>query len=272
MKNVCTLLLLWAFSASSWAQSYFINEVDYLGGRQGLEIAGSDGTDLSNASLVFYKVDGTIYKIDYLNGTIPTLGGQNGTVWYDVAMTDPGEATDGGSVALVDQSGQVINFITYGLSVGVTAVEGAAVGQTAELIGPQLLPDATLQLIGRGLTYADFIWSLPGLGTPGLPNLDQTFSGLLAGLSGISPERTSASVQIWPNPTQGQVRVELGQHQSAGRLEVQLTDLSGRVLQRAVTHPASVIEWSLAQLPKGMYIVRIQQDEKLVEQHKLVKS
>ena len=271
MKNVFTLFFLWAFLTSSWAQSYYINEVDYLGDQQGVEIAGPDGTDLNQVALVFYKVDGTVSKIEYLNGTIPTLGGQQGTVWYDVAMTDPGSATDGGSVALIDQSAQVVNFISYGLSAGVTAIEGAATGQTAELIGSQLLPASTLQLVGRGLTYIEFVWSLPGLATPGLPNLEQTFFGLYGDVFGLSVPGTSSSMEMWPNPAHDQIRIQLALSLPSDQLEVQLIDLTGRILKRTVIYQADVIEWSVSELPKGMYIVQIQQEDKILEQQRLMK-
>ena len=273
MKNVFTLFLLWAFATCSWSQSYWINEVDYLGDTQGLEVMGPAGAALSDLSLIFYKVDGTIDRIENLDGTIPGNGMQMNAVWYDVAMSQPAPGT-GGSVALVDQAGSVLHFISYGLTSAVTAVEGAAVGLSSELIGVQLMSGVTLQLIGQGLEYADFIWSLPGLATPGSLNLTQFVGNVLGGILGLFEAQPSPIVQkvsVWPNPAMDVVRIQWKPGTVKSTTEMQLIDLNGRILRRAVSDDQGITEWTVSELPEGLYLVQFLREGQVIDQQKLIK-
>jgi len=194
-------------------------------------------------------------------------------VWYDVAMSQPAPGT-GGSVALVDQAGVVLNFISYGLSSAVTAVEGAASGLTSELIGVQLLSGLTLQLVGQGLTYTDFIWCLPGLATPGSLNLTQIIGNVLGGILGLfqaEPSPAGQEVSLWPNPTMDMVRIQMKPGRVASPTEIQLIDLHGRILKRVISDHQGTIEWSVSELPEGLYLVQFLREGQLVNQQKLIK-
>lgn len=165
------------------APTVFINEIHYdnAGTDAGefIEIAGPAGTVLSGYSIVLYNgANGLSYDTDALSGTIPNQNNGFGTV----SLAYPSNGIQNGApdgVALV-QGATVIQFLSYE---GVfTATNGPAVGMGSSGIGvTQSGSDAiglSLQLVGTGTTYSDFIWSTPAAQSPGAVNAGQTFSGV----------------------------------------------------------------------------------------------
>ena len=162
-----------------FSQTVFINEIHYdnTGGDIGeaIEVAGTAGTDLSGWSLVLYNGSNeTVYNTQSLNGIIPDQDGGYGTLSFAISGIQNG-APDG--IALVDDAGDVIQFLSYEGSF--VAVGGAADGMTSEDIGILEASDSpvgsSLQLIGFGSTYEDFIWQL-ATATYGSVNTNQFFS------------------------------------------------------------------------------------------------
>lgn len=156
----------------------FINELHYdnTGDDVGefVEVAGPAGTDLTGWSVVLYNGNnGETY------GTLPfpgSLTDVNGSGFGFVTVATPGlqnGAPDG--VALVDGSGDVVQFLSY--EGGFTATNGPAVGQTSTDIGvvegSSTLVGQSLQLMGTGDSYGDFTWAAPAAETPGAANSDQ---------------------------------------------------------------------------------------------------
>ena len=163
----------------------FINELHYdnysTDVEEGVEIAGTAGTELTGYSIIFYN--GSVsqlksYKTTPLSGIIPENQNGYGTVYFQVPSIQNGDP-DG--VALVDPEGELIQFLSYG---GVfTPTDGPAAGIESTDIGVNESSSTpagySLQLTGEGSYYEDFTWAAEAQNTNGEVNNGQTF---------ISPE------------------------------------------------------------------------------------
>lgn len=161
------------------SSTVFINEIHYdnVSGDVGefVEIANTNGTDLTGWTVVLYNgSNGTVYGTATLSGsgqiTALTIAD------FGVSGIQNG-APDG--VALVDASGNVVQFLSYEGSF--TATAGPANGLTSTDIGVAESGTTTqigesLQLSGSGSTAGDFTWVAPAAETPGLANNGQTLS------------------------------------------------------------------------------------------------
>ncbi len=169
----------------------FINEFHYdnSGGdvNEGIEVAGTAGTDLTGWTLYLYNgSNGTLYNSVNLGGILPDQNGGYGTLSFLVAGIQNG-APDG--IALADPSDSIIQFLSYE---GVfSATDGPANGLSSEDIGisenGSTPTDFSLQLTGTGLTFEDFTW-IAAVSTFGQVNTDQTFG------EGPTPPEPTASV------------------------------------------------------------------------------
>ena len=158
----------------------WINELHYddkgSDSQEGVEVAGTAGTSLSGWSIVAYNgSNGASYKTQSLSGTLGNQGAGIGTIWRSISGLQNG-APDG--VALVDDSGNVVQFLSYEGTL--TASNGPAAGMTSDSIGVNETSSTknghSLQLGGTGSSYADFAWQSPQSHTRGNVNQGQTFS------------------------------------------------------------------------------------------------
>lgn len=163
-----------AVSDNAW-----INEIHYdnSGKDRGefVEVAGVAGMNLSGWSLVGYNGNnGSTYFTRQLSGVIANQSNGFGTVSLSIAGLQNGRA-DG--VALVDASGNVVQFLSYEGTL--TATNGPASGMTSVDIGAAESSSTSvghsLQLSGSGSRYEDFNWQSPGNDTPGSVNNGQSF-------------------------------------------------------------------------------------------------
>ena len=157
----------------------WINEIHYdnIGGDvdERVEIAGSAGVDLTGYSIVHYNgSNGAVLITKNILGSIPNQQAGLGTLNIDIALLQ----NEDEGIALVDPTGFVIQFLSYeGV---VTATAGPANGMTSvrlpvdETISPP--QGFSLQLVGIGSKYSDFIWAASIASTKGLINLGQIFN------------------------------------------------------------------------------------------------
>ena len=158
----------------------FVNELHYdnIGGDtgEGIEIAGTAGTDLSIYSIVFYngndqEADDTVQ----LSGTLPNLDNGYGVLEFFISGIQNG-SPDG--FALI-KGEEVIQFLSYeGTFI---AADGPAAGLESTDIGVAETSSTTsgysLQLSGEGKSYEDFIWAEAATNTFGAINTAQSFGG-----------------------------------------------------------------------------------------------
>ena len=139
-----------------------------------IEIAGPEGFDLSGAQLVLYNgANGTIYTTISLSGVIDDEGQGFGALTFPASGLQNG-APDGFALAL-SYGGTLVQFLSYEGSF--VAVSGPATGETSEdvgvLEGESTLAGYSLQLLGSGAGYGDFVWTGPLLSSPGSLNAGQ---------------------------------------------------------------------------------------------------
>jgi endonuclease I/chitodextrinase len=159
----------------------FMNEIHYDNAStdvgEGVEVAGTAGTDLTGWSIIPYNGNGgaSYLPIGNLSGIIPNQSNGFGTVFVAINALQNG-APDG--LALVNNLGNVIQFLSYeGVFV---ATNGPANGMTSTDIGvSQNGTEAiglSLQLKGTGTKYSDFTWQTSAASTYGAINNGQSFS------------------------------------------------------------------------------------------------
>ena len=151
------------FAGSCNALPVFINEIHYDNSGadvdEAVEIAGPAGTDLTDWWLLLYNgSSGDLYRSIALSGAIPDLGAGTGFV----ALRPSGGLQNGpmDGLALLDSTGQVLQFLSYEGSLRATG--GPAAGLVSTDIGlfetGATAVGESLQLSGTGSQYGDFHW------------------------------------------------------------------------------------------------------------------
>jgi hypothetical protein len=164
------------------ASTVFINELHYdnsgADAGEGIEIAGPAGTSLAGWSLVLYDgSSGTFYDSLSLSGLIPDQQSSYGTIFFPLTGIQNGGTATSDGLALVSNT-DVMQLISY--EGAFTAVDGPAAGLTSVDIGVAETGTTplgfSLQLVGTGNLYQDFVWNGPGAGSPGAINAGQAFA------------------------------------------------------------------------------------------------
>ncbi len=144
-----------------------------------VEVAGNAGLDLSGWALVGYNgANGSAYDTISLSGVIPNQLSGFGTLAFDFSGLQNG-SPDG--IALVDDTGTVVEFLSYEGSF--SATDGPASGMSSTDVG--VSEDSStgnrdsLQRVGTGQLGSDFSWSGPSPSSEGQINSGQTFSSQL---------------------------------------------------------------------------------------------
>jgi hypothetical protein len=157
----------------------WINELHYdnvsTDVAEGIEVAGTAGTDLTNWQIVLYNGNGGVpYGTINLGGSLPNQQAGLGTAFF----AQPGIQNGGpDGLALVAPTGVVVQFLSYEGSF--TATSGPANGLASADIGvAESTTDPagmSLQLIGTGSSYVDFAWTGPAASSSGAINSSQIF-------------------------------------------------------------------------------------------------
>ncbi|HET6562869.1 MAG TPA: ExeM/NucH family extracellular endonuclease, partial [Marmoricola sp.] len=164
-------------SAVAPDSSVFINELHYdnAGTDTGefIEVAGPAGTDLTGWSVVLYNGGNNAqYDSDSLSGM---LGDDTGTGFGFASISYPTDGIQNGpadGVALLDDSGRVVQFLSY------EGVLTTAAGQSTDIgvaEGSATAAGLSLQLTGTGDSYGDFTWASPATQTLNAANNQQLF-------------------------------------------------------------------------------------------------
>jgi endonuclease I len=166
-------------SSGSGSTDVWINELHYdnisADQNESVELAGPANTNLSGWKVVAYNGNGgSAYKTISLSGTISDQQNGFGTLSFSISGLQNGSA-DG--VALIDNTGSVVQFLSYEGTL--TATSGDANGVTSTDIGVAETSSTTvgysLQLTGSGQSYSDFTWQSAASSTAGTLNNNQSF-------------------------------------------------------------------------------------------------
>lgn len=204
MRKITLLLTLLITSFTFSQTSVFVNEIHYDNDGadvdEGVEIAGPAGTDIAGWTIEKYNgSNGSSYGTEPLSGVIPDQDNGYGTLNFPISGLQNG-GPDG--IALVDNSGNVIQFLSYEGSL--TAVGGPADGLVSEDIGVEETSSTpigeSLQLTGSGTDYENFTWTDPSPSSFGLVNVNQSFGGTpIPSLSVLDAEPSGSTTTVAPN-------------------------------------------------------------------------
>jgi beta-lactamase superfamily II metal-dependent hydrolase len=162
------------------AVQVWINELHYDNNgndrNEFVELAGRAGTNFAGWRLVGYNgSNGLQYSTVLLSGALTNQSNGFGVRSFLFRGLENG-APDG--VAVVDASGQVVQFLSYEGSF--TALDGPALGLTSTPIpvaetgtGPT---NGSIRLIGNGCNYNSFTWAAPSTANQNAINAGQTFA------------------------------------------------------------------------------------------------
>jgi len=163
----------------SAAEDVWINEIHYdnisVDANEGIEVAGSAGTDLGAYTLIEYNgANGLINSSNTLSGAIDDENCGFGATWFAIS----GLQNDHEAIALIKDGTNVIQFLSWeGV---VTAQVGAAIGQVSVNIGvsenASTPLDHSLQLTGTGTAYSAFAWQPEQPHSRGTLNIGQEIS------------------------------------------------------------------------------------------------
>lgn len=177
-----TTLVITISGAVTSTPVVWINEIHYdntgTDAGEGIEIAGTAGTDLSEYTLYLYNgVGGTVYSTNPCSGVIDDEGCGYGAMWFAIVGIQNG-GSDG--VALVYNSDtSVVQFLSYEGTLIASA--GPAAGLLSVNIGVSEggsdPAGYSLQLQGTGTSYGEFTWTPPTNATPGTLNAAQFIAG-----------------------------------------------------------------------------------------------
>ncbi len=185
MKQVNVVFILFSLAISLVAQNIWLNELHYdnIGADEGefVEVVLEDipGNELSDYTVTFYNgSNGLEYDSITLDQfTVGTNVDEFLILYYYKEGIQNG-APDG---TAIDYQGTLIpgQFLSYEGTF--TAVDGPANGVTSIDIGVSETSSTqigeSLQLLGDGSSYPDFIWQPPAMETPGNLNNGQTIGG-----------------------------------------------------------------------------------------------
>ncbi|MCI5082088.1 MAG: T9SS type A sorting domain-containing protein [Saprospiraceae bacterium] len=265
------------FNLPAQSVSTFINEISYLADdpvNRGLEIVGLAGEDMGGHQIAVYAADGTLEYIEYISdGVIPNKQNGYGAIWYEIDQTG-----DGGGVAFIRPNGEVVQFLAYGttdfLLNLMTAADGPASGMLAQYIGAQSSPQNSLQLVGTGLLYIDFLWTSlnPGISSGEINFLQHFLGGLgsLFFLEGAPNTTIDGQVQItaFPNPTTDVLQLSLNEPLEMDA-NIEIRQMNGQLLQQIIYRAGNQQqELDVRSLPTGTYslTVRLEQGAVLTTQ------
>lgn len=180
--------LAFAFAAAPAAADVFINEIHYddatSSGDTGerIEVVATAGETLSSYRIYLYNGSSPSAAVTYDNDLVPAGSlvscGANVRI---ATLSYPSNGIQNGpndGIALVNPSGQVVQFISY--EGAITAGNGPAAGRTSSNLPVSETGSdpagRSLRLTGTGSAYAHFSWQAAATASFGGCNAGQTFS------------------------------------------------------------------------------------------------
>jgi len=237
MKKLYILFITFFITASSFGQ-ITINEIDYIGANDFVELKGPVAYDLTGWTLILYLDNGQVKNTVNLgavifDGKMPSNPNYNG----ETVQTWIGElSSPGGYVLLRDPSDAVADFIAYGAG----ATERTIGGVTSLYAG-----DATN---GNSIQLTDTGW-VGATPTPGVINTGQTLSVAKNQIAGFA---------MYPNPvTNGTFSITSN---NSVEKNIEIFSVSGQQVYKNTVKSRENID--ISNLTTGSYFIRVEEEGK----------
>ena len=243
MKKIYILLTVLLFSISSFSQSVFISEINYSASNPGVELTGVGETNLSGWTLSFYL--GTNRKEDF---TLPlTQILDNNILWIPVVNMPDGHPK-GAGVALINNNGEVVEFLfSYGTN-PFEAKDGLAEGYFSENVG-STTGENSIQRVLDPLTNKPIGWTIAPP-TQGNPTSQKSLS--------VTKDQIE-DFNVYPNPARNG-KISISTKNSLDK-NVVIYSILGSVVYNKTVRPNEVI--NVQNLSTGLYLVQVEEDEKV---------
>jgi len=88
-------------------------------------------------------------------------------------------------------------------------------------------------------------------------------------------ELSNRQITMWPNPVQNQLNLFVDKDESIRRMDIEIIDLTGRTLlaeSRTGLFPGEKITLHLGSIPRGLFVIKIKIDKKVVYTQKIIKA
>ena len=242
MTKIYILLIVLLLTISSFSQNVYISEINYTGSNPGVELTGVGETNLTGWSLSFYKgANRKEYQVLSLSQTL-----DNSILWIPVSniLNHP----QGAGVALINNNGEVVEFLfTYGAS-PFEARDGLAEGYYSEDVG-STTGENSIQRVIDPETNAPIGWTI-ATPTQGYPTSQKSLS--------ITKDQIE-DFNIYPNPARtGKISIST---KNSFEKNVVIYSILGSVVYNKTVGPNEVI--NVQNLSTGMYLVQVEEDEKV---------
>lgn len=236
MKNLYLLLFTLFIAGLSFGQSVYISEINYTGSEPGVELTGIGETDLSGWSLAFYEgTNRKVYKIKNLSDRL-----DNSILWIDVADISLGHPK-GAGVALIDNDGEVVEFLfNYGSS-AFEAKDGPAEGSSYVNVG-STSGEKSIQRTDTGWVVAE--------PTPREPSSNKSLGVVKNQIEGFN---------VYPNPVRDGI-ISITSENSLEKYVVIYSILGSVVYQKTVRANETI---NVKNLNTGLYLIQVKEDDKV---------
>lgn len=249
MKDFYFIIITIFLTSLSFAQSVSISEINYNSdSTPGIELTGEGLTDLNGWSLVFYegsndKVYFTINLNQILNSNI---------IWIDVPNISngiAGNSNKGAAVALIDNNGAIVEFLSYNGSFVAKngPVAGANYLNTSEDVSGNIgiiTPVESLQKLINPIR-----WVKQPV-TPGFPNSNKSLGVVKNQIEGFN---------VYPNPVKnGKISIST---KSSLEKNVVIYSILGSVVYQKIVRANETI--NVNNLNTGLYFVQVEEDDKV---------
>lgn len=241
MKKNYILLIVLLLTISSFSQNVYISEINYTGSNPGVELTGVGETNLTGWSLSFYKgANRKEYQVLPLTQTL-----DNSILWISSNILNHPQ---GAGVALIDNNGEVVEFLfTYGAS-PFEARDGLAEGSQPEDVGSTTGENSIQRLIDP-VTNKPIGWTIAPP-TQGNPTSQKSLS--------ITKDQIE-DFNIYPNPVRNG-KISISTKNSLDK-NVVIYSILGSVVYNKTVRSNEVI--NVQNLSTGLYLVQVEEDEKV---------
>jgi len=241
MKKNYILLIVLLLTISSFSQNVYISEINYTGSNPGVELTGVGETNLTGWSLSFYKgANRKEYQVLPLTQTL-----DNSILWISSNILNHPQ---GAGVALIDNNGEVVEFLfTYGAS-PFEARDGLAEGSEPEDVG-STTGENSIQRVIDPVTNKPIGWTIAPP-TQGNPTSQKSLS--------ITKDQIE-DFNIYPNPVRNG-KISISTKNSLDK-NVVIYSILGSVVYNKTVRSNEVI--NVQNLSTGLYLVQVEEDEKV---------